>query len=255
MAANPQNPQNPQNGQNQNQNGQNQNQNGQNQNQNGQNQNQNGQNQNQNGQNQQPASGSNSASSSTSAIPQSAPAGGLLFTQPAATAAPSFYKIAPSQPITIGWNMTSVISTPQHLTLSAFCADNGNTYPVGPTNGIIPGNSNSVVWDPFAYQQANPGTPLIVGSYTLSVWDDRGPTALPAPGLLAPNNQLRFALYTTQAYTPLASWTCQGCNAASPNSVARGFPVALIATCVVLLFSGMGILRTALGVRVRNEED
>lgn len=185
--------------------------------------------------------------------------------------------------------MTSVLSAPQHLTLSAFCADNGNTYPVGPSNGIIAGNALSVVWDPYSYQQANPGTPLAVGSYTLSIWDDRGPTALPAPGLLAPNNNLRFALYTTQAYTPLASeysslytalgapsnvvgelnargyldltpalligWTCQGCNAASPNSLAKGFPVALVATCIVLLFSGLGILRTAMGIRVRDDEE
>jgi hypothetical protein len=131
--------------------------------------------------------------------------GGLQFTQPAQTAAPSYYKIAPGQQVTFGWNLTSLYSTPQHLTVSAFCSDNGNTYPVGPTNGIIPGNAQSVVWDPWAYQTANPGTPLIMGSYTLSVWDDRGPTALAAPGLFSPNFQLRFALYTTQAYTPLAS--------------------------------------------------
>lgn len=226
-------------------------QNGQNpQGQNGQNpQGQNGQNP--GGQNQNPNSGSGS-SSSTFSIPQTAPAGGIIFTQPAQTAAASFYKIAPSQLITFGWNMTSVLSQPQSLTLSALC-DNGFTYPVGPSNGIIPGSQSSVVWDPVSYQSANPGTPLGVGSCTLSVWDDRGPTALPAPGLFGPNNQLRFALYTTQLYTPLASgWQCQGCNAASPNSVAHGFPVALTATCIILLLSGLGILRTALGIRVRD---
>jgi len=150
--------------------------------------------------------------------------------------------------------MTSVLSVPQHLTFSAFCADNGNTYPVGPTDGVIPATQTSIVWDPYAYQTAHPDVPLAMGSYTLSVWDDRGPTATPAPGLFSPNAQLRFALYTTQAYTPLSSgWQCQGCSAASPNSVAHGFPVALIATCVVLLLSGLGILRTAMGIRVRGD--
>jgi len=156
--------------------------------------------------------------------------------------------------VTFAWNMTSVIVTPTHLTLSAFCADAGNTYPIGPTDGIIPGTQSSVVWDPFAYDQANPGTPLAVGTYTLSVWGDAGPTALPAPGQFSPNNELRFALYTTQPYTPLASWTCQGCNAASPSTLARGFPIALVVTCVVLLLSGLGVLRTAMGIRVRDED-
>jgi len=186
--------------------------------------------------------------SSSNSIPQTAAVGVLSFTQPPQTAAASYYKIAPSQSITFGWNFTQLLSQPQHLTLSAFCGANGNTYPVGPSNGIIPGNALSVVWDPWAYQQSNPGVPLAQGSYTLSIWDDRGPTALAAPGLLSPNFQLRFALYTPQAYTPLASgWTCEGCSAAGPNAVAKGVPVALIATCFVLLLSTLGILRTAFG--------
>src|SRR5258705_5007377 len=91
-------------------------------------------------------------------IPQSAPAGGLLITQPPQTAV-SFFKIAPNQPITFGWNMTYVIATPTRLTASAIC-DNGNTYPVGPTDGIIPGTASSVVWDVYSYQQNNPNKPL-----------------------------------------------------------------------------------------------
>jgi hypothetical protein len=129
----------------------------------------------------------------------------LSFTQPAQTAAASYYKIASGQLITFGWTFTELQATPTSLTLSAFCGDNGNTYPVGPTNGIIPGNALSVVWDPWQYQQNNPAVPLAQGSYTLSIWDDRGPTALPAPGLLKPNTNLHFALYIPQAYTPLAS--------------------------------------------------
>jgi len=200
---------------------------------------------------QNPQSNANSQSSS-STIPQSAPVGGLTYTQPAQTAAASYYKIAPGELITFGWNYTLLLSTPTHLTMSAFCSDNGNTYPVGPTDGIIPGTATSVVWDPWAYQGAHQDLPLIMGSYTLSVWDERGPTATPQPGLFSANAQLHFALYTTQSYQPLASgWQCQGCNAASPNSVARGFPVALIATCLVLLLSGLGILRTVMGIRVR----
>lgn len=35
-------------------------------------------------------------------------AGGLSYTNPAVTAAPSYYKIAPNNPITFGWNFTGI---------------------------------------------------------------------------------------------------------------------------------------------------
>jgi hypothetical protein len=145
----------------------------------------------------------NPATSSTLSIPQTAPVGIITITQPPQTAT-SFYKIAPSQLITFAWNFSMVLATPTSLTVSAIC-DNGNTYPVGPTNGIIPGTATSVVWDVYSYQQNYLNTPLAQASYTLTIWDDRGPNPTRAPGYLQPNNGLQFALYTPQAYTPLAS--------------------------------------------------
>lgn len=116
----------------------------------------------------------------------------------------SFFKIASGQLITFGWNMTSVLVTPTHLTVSAVC-DNGNTYPVGPTDGVIPGTATTVVWDPFSYDQANPTKPLAQASYTLHIWDERGPDAVRAAGFMQPNSALKFALYTPQPYTPISS--------------------------------------------------
>lgn len=144
----------------------------------------------------------NTASSSTTlSIPQSAPAGELTIIQPPQTAT-SYFKIAPSNTIMFQWNFSYVLSTPTHLTVSAVC-ENGNTYPVGPTDGVIPGDATSVTWDLWSYQQAHPATPLAPRSYTLNIWDDRGPGAPREPGLLQENSQLRFALYSPQAYTPL----------------------------------------------------
>ena len=100
--------------------------------------------------------------------------------------------------------MTSVLATPTHLTVSAIC-DNGNTYPVGPTNGVIPGNATQVTWDLYSYQQAHSNNPLAQATYTLSIWDDRGPNAPVRAGYLRQNSALQFALYTPEAYTPLAS--------------------------------------------------
>jgi hypothetical protein len=148
--------------------------------------------------------GTASTNSTTSlSIPQSAPVGIITITQPPQTAT-SFYKIAPSQLITFGWNFSMVLATPTHLTVHAVC-DNGNTYPVGPTDGIIPGAASSVVWDVYSYQQNNPNTPLAQASYTLNIWDDRGPNGGRAPGYLQANTGLKFALYTPQPYTALSS--------------------------------------------------
>ena len=150
-----------------------------------------------------PSGSSQPASSSSLSIPQSAPAGLITITQPPQTAT-SYYKIAPGEVITFGWNFTMLLSTPTHLTVSAIC-DNGNTYPVGPTDGIIPGSATSVTWDLWSYNQANPTQPLAQTGYQLNIWDERGPGAPISPGKLRANNELRFALYSTQAYTPLAS--------------------------------------------------
>ena len=124
------------------------------------------------------------------------------MTQPPATVT-SFYKIAPNQVITFGWNMTSVIASPTHLTVSAIC-DNGNTYPVGPTDGIIPGDATSVTWDLYSYQMNNPRTPLAQATYTLVIFDERKRNAVRRPGYLSPYEGTKFALYTPQPYTPLA---------------------------------------------------
>lgn len=144
-----------------------------------------------------------SSSSSTLSIPQTAPDGMITITQPPQTAT-SYFKIAQGDTITFAWNFSYVLATPTHLTVSAIC-ENGNTYPVGPTDGIIPGTATSVTWDLYSYQQANPETPLAQATYTLHIWGDQGPGVRLQPGMLQENDALQFALYSPQPYTPLAS--------------------------------------------------
>lgn len=151
-----------------------------------------------------PTSSSSRAANSTAiSIPATAPAGLLTITQPPQTTI-AFFKIAPSQPITFAWNFSYILSTPASLTVSAIC-ENGNTYPVGPTDGKIPGTATSVVWDAYAWQQSNANSPLAQATYTLEIFDERGPGSARSPGLLQPNNAMRFALYTPQQYTPISS--------------------------------------------------
>ncbi|KZT10506.1 uncharacterized protein LAESUDRAFT_721885 [Laetiporus sulphureus 93-53] len=188
-----------------------------------------------------------SSSSSTSVdIPSTAADGALTITQPPQTAT-SYFKIAESNTITFAWNFTNLYVTPTYLTVSAVC-DNGNTYPVGPTNGIINGTATSVTWDLWSYQQANPSTPLAVATYTLSIWGDSGPSVAASPGYLAPNSDLQFAMYSPQPYTPLSEWSCSGCNVNGAWSTYAAHPafVSLVATIAVMFLSGYALLRQAL---------
>ena len=144
------------------------------------------------------SSSSRSATASRISIAPTAPAGSITITQPPETST-SYFKLAPSNPITFAWNFTNVLVTPTHLTVSAAC-ENGKTYPVGPTNGVIPGTATSVVWDIYSYQQNNPATPLAQAVYTLLVWDDRGTAAPRLPGFMVPNENVKFAIYTPADY-------------------------------------------------------
>jgi hypothetical protein len=136
-------------------------------------------------------------------IPASAPAGELVFTKPPQTAT-SFYKVAPGNLVTFAWNTSYILATPTHLTVSAVC-EGGNTYPVGPTDGIIPGTATEVVWDVYSYQMNHPETPLPQAMCNIRVCDERGFGAARRAGYLSPNSQLQFALYTPAAYTPISS--------------------------------------------------
>ena len=201
---------------------------------------------------------STTATSSKVTIPADAAPGEIVFTQPPLQST-SYYKIASGEYITFGWNFTDLYVTPTSLTLSAVC-DNGNTYPIGPTDGVIPGNAQSVVWYPYGYQTGNPTVPLAQASYTLHIWGDGGPSAAATPGYLDANSDLEFALYTPQPYTPLASgkfhiniptllimcppgWMCVGCGGALAGVVAHPASVALVTTLLIVFLSGFTTLR------------
>ena len=91
-------------------------------------------------------------------------------------------------------------------------------------DGIIPAAQTQVIWDVVAYQKANQDVPLPQGLCTLRINDDRGFDAArrvslhltpsnrwlismgaSQAGYLAPNDAVTFALYTGEAYLPLAS--------------------------------------------------
>ncbi|KAG0150202.1 hypothetical protein CROQUDRAFT_652618 [Cronartium quercuum f. sp. fusiforme G11] len=181
-----------------------------------------------------PATGNNNNNQATAvaistfSAPADAPVGGLIYTQPPATAAASYYKIADNNPLTFGWNYTNVLSFGKSITLAAFCSLNKITY----TIATLPATATALTWDPYDLQQT-PGYPAFaVATYTMMIYDERGPTAPPVAGLMSPNSALKFAMYKPQPYTPLASWTCSTCSAAAPFST---YSPALLACAVTLV--------------------
>lgn len=187
-----------------------------------------------------------SSAAPISTAPANAAAGGLYYIEPAVTAAASYYKIMASNPITFAWNFTSLYVQPKSLTFQAYCAANSKTYPVGPTAGV-PGTATSVVWDPYAYEQS-PGAPVFAqASYTLRVFDERGPTALASPGYFSGQNAVVvFAMYSPAAYTPLASgWTCAACTSYAPSitkALSHPAVVALPLLVSMFLIGGASVL-------------
>lgn len=187
---------------------------------------------------------------------------------------------ASANQIIFGWNITGVYDQvhPTSVTVRAAC-QNGFTYPVGggggaaapsPTgdgddgnvgdsnsdqgnstssgeqDGVVPASVSAVTWDPVQYVSGHPDIPVPEGICTLQIAGDRGFKAAPRPGYLSPNTDAAvFALYTGEAYTPLASgFTCQGCKPNSISSAYNANPIALslLVSLVVSFLSGVGLL-------------
>ena len=128
----------------------------------------------------------------------------------AQTAQASYYKIAPHETITFGWNFTSLKATPTRLYVVASCSKNGNTYPIAPSPQGIPGDATSVTWYPYGYHidaQKNGDPDLVVDKYRLMIYDEKGPGGLAKGGEFQPNNMAEFSMYFPMKYTPL-SGTC-----------------------------------------------
>ncbi|KAF8999812.1 hypothetical protein BDQ17DRAFT_1246051 [Cyathus striatus] len=189
---------------------------------------------------QSPTTSAATSSSSVLLIPATAPVGTLSITQPPQTAT-SFYKIAQSNFVTFGWNFSYLSVTPEHLTVAAV-AGNGNTYPVGPSDGIIDGTATEVVWDVYSYQQAHPELPLAATTYTLHISD--GQVTTRKPGFLESNTMLQFALYTPQGYTAIADgWTCNGCNGSVSSTVTHPAFISIVISLFVIFLSGLHLFR------------
>ncbi|BEI84460.1 hypothetical protein CcaverHIS002_0410640 [Cutaneotrichosporon cavernicola] len=193
------------------------------------------------------AGGNGTNSSATVSIPATAAAGAITMLEPAQTGSVSYYKIAPSETITFKWNMTDLYVQPSNLTVVASCSANGNTYPVGPTDGaqnVFDGNTTEVHWVPYDWEQV-PGQPrFAAASYVLQIWDERGPGVARKGGWLSPYSGTKFGMYIPQPYTPLADWTCATCSSAQ-RLLGQPAGLSIMTSLIVMFVSAYAVLRRA----------
>ncbi|KAI8089783.1 uncharacterized protein BX664DRAFT_365625 [Halteromyces radiatus] len=142
---------------------------------------------------------------------------------------PPLYKIGVSN-ITLAWtadpnalkvqpmNLTIALANPQKQTITAT---------------IVQGTATEAYWD-----LATVDTPLMVGYYTVLVYDQRGPKAFPSPGWLMPDSRLLVALYSTEAYVGRSdSMFCPSCYVGSGESMISSMIPLITAFGVAMLTS------------------
>ncbi|KAF7729906.1 peptide-N4-(N-acetyl-beta- glucosaminyl)asparagine amidase [Apophysomyces ossiformis] len=106
---------------------------------------------------------------------------------------PPLYKIGVSN-ITFEWTVDPQVLKVQPANLTVALANpQKQTY----TAAVVPGTATEAYWD---LAHLPPGSPLMVGYYTVWVYDQRGPKAFPSPGWLMPDSRLVVAMYSTEAY-------------------------------------------------------
>lgn len=105
------------------------------------------------------------------------------------------YRIDNRENVTFSWSYTNLLVQPEVVTLAAV-APNKVTY----TIATVPGDQTTAVWQ---LKDVPAASPLMMGMYQIQLYDQRGATAIPLPGWLAPATRLSIAFYSAESYNPL----------------------------------------------------
>lgn len=98
-----------------------------------------------------------------------------------------------------------------------------------------------------SYAQSPGAIPFAQASYTLRVFDERGPSAIASGGYFSGQNSLVvFAMYSPAAYTPLANgWTCSACKSFATRLEGGGNLLAMMSVMVAaILIGGASVLQS-----------
>ncbi|KAI9264563.1 hypothetical protein EDC94DRAFT_517257, partial [Helicostylum pulchrum] len=139
---------------------------------------------------------------SIAALPTSASYGNSVYPGNAVFLAPKpsksvspLYRIDNRENVTFSWSYTNLLVKPEVVTLAAV-APNKVTY----TIATVPGDQTTAVWQ---LKDVPAASPLMMGMYQIQLYDQRGATAIPLPGWLAPATRLSIAFYPAESYNPL----------------------------------------------------
>jgi hypothetical protein len=156
-----------------------------------------------------------------------------------------YYKIGDF--VTFAWNYTSLLATPTAINIMATCTENNQLYTLA-LNQTIGNSTGAVTWDTGSYQATAASAPLLTETYTLIIYDAASSISATAQaGYLAVYDQYTFGMYSPQAYTPLADYTCATCSAAFSDMERRAIGMVVgMSVLTVLSFTwfvgGTGVI-------------
>ncbi|KAG1451407.1 hypothetical protein G6F46_010157 [Rhizopus delemar] len=152
---------------------------------------------------------------------------------------PPMYKVGVSN-MTFEWTVDAkhLKVQPESLTI-ALVHSQKQTW----TAAVVAGMATTAYWD-LAHLPAS--SPLMVGYYTVWVYDQRGPKAFPSPGWLMPDSRLVVAMYSTEAYVDRTdAMFCPTCHLGGTRSL-RASMVPLLFTFSLAMLTSVIMLSSLL---------
>lgn len=136
-----------------------------------------------------------SSQSSSISINPAAGAGGVNMKTPSSD---STTYIKSGQPVTFGWNYTSLSISPSAINIEVSCSKNEQVYTLAQNQSL---KSSSIVWDTDKVAESG-GLHLISGEYTLMIYDaESSPSDIASAGKLSAF-EYKFGIYVPQMYKP-----------------------------------------------------
>ncbi|CAO3647147.1 unnamed protein product [Cunninghamella echinulata] len=130
------------------------------------------------------------------------------------------WSVDPNQLKVQPMNITIALANPQKQTITAT---------------VVEGTATEAYWD---LAKIDPRTPLMVGYYTVLLYDQRGPKAIPSPGWLMADSRLVIGLYSTEAYVGRTdSMFCPTCYIGSAGSILSSMMPLFTAFSIAFLTS------------------
>ncbi|KAI7895608.1 uncharacterized protein EV154DRAFT_413263 [Mucor mucedo] len=160
------------------------------------------------------------------------PANAVFVTPTASKSVSPLYRIDNKENVTFAWSYSNLLVRPASLTMAAV-APNGVTY----TIGTMAGDATTAVWQ---MKDVPAASPLMMGMYKVQLYDQRGVSATPQPGWLAPATTLTIAFYSAESYQPVTgSGYCPTCFYNAGKRVSESLGPIMMALGVACITSSM----------------